>query len=408
MPQSDASAAELVRELALAFLKDPECRRHWRDFYELAYTVPPVYLGHGEWLVVGRDDVLTAMRDRGSELTALYPATRSPAINELLLGMLPFEQGAAHHRLRALTSPLFSTRAISRLQDRVSALIDELLYPAVFEPAGCDVLKTLGVRVPEVMSCLLLDVAPADWQAVGNWARQLYQQMGRYDQSEAEIREAEAAYQAFCEYVRRRMRGEATVRFGGVGEALLAAWQKGELDDKQLLSYFTLFLLTGLDTLTYGIGNSLWFLGNAPEVFSTLRQDLALANPAFDEAMRLWGPIRLCVRHHQNEVRLTRGTLPEGSIAFLLIHAANRDPTRLERPGELVWHRKVGEDLAFGVGAHGCLGTAVGKLIGRTLFRTLARQCKSLRASPGPDDPSFIPSLPILGIASVRLFADPA
>jgi cytochrome P450 len=395
-----------VRSLALGFLKRPECRRQWREFYELAYSVSPLYLGHGEWLVAGREDVIVVMKDKGSELTALYPATRSPAINELLLGMLPFEQGAAHHRLRSLTNSLFSTTAISCLQNDISALLDELLFPAVFEQEGCDVLKTLGVRVPEAMSCLLLDVSPADWQAVGDWSRQLYKQMGRYDQSEDEIREAEATYRAFCEYVHRRMRGQGTVRYGGVGEALLAAWRNGDLDDKQLLSYFTLFMLTGLDTLTHAIGNSVWFLGNAREVFLMLKQDPGLVNSVFDEAMRLWGPIRLCVRHLQNEVKLSSVTLPEGSIVFLLIHAANRDPARLERPDELVCHRKIGEDLAFGVGAHGCLGTAVGKMIGRTLFRTLALRCRSLRANPDFDD--FIPSLPILGIASVRLFAEPA
>jgi cytochrome P450 len=394
-----------VRSLALGFLKRPECRRQWREFYELAYSVSPIYLGHGEWLVAGRDDVIDVMKDKGSELTALYPATRSPAINELLLGMLPFEQSASHHRLRSLTSSLFSTKAISCLQNDISALLDKLVFPAVFEPEGCDVLKTLGVRVPEAMSCLLLDVSPADWQAIGDWSRHLYNQMGRYDQSEDEIRQAEATYEAFCEYVHRRMRGQGTVRYGGVGEALLAAWHNRDLDDKQLLSYFTLFMLTGLDTLTHAIGNSLWFLGNSREAFLMLKQDPDLVNSVFDEAMRLWGPIRLCVRHLQNEVKLSSVTLPEGSIAFLLIHAANRDPARLERPDELVCHRRIGEDLAFGVGAHGCLGTAVGKMIGRTLFRKLALRCSSLRANPEFDD--FIPSLPILGIASVRLFAEP-
>jgi cytochrome P450 len=344
------------------------------------------------------------MRNEGAELTALYPATLSPAINELMLGMLPFESGADHRRLRSLTRPLFSSRAVARLERHLLALIEELLYPAVFQQDGCDVLNTLCVRVPEAISCLLLDVAPSDRDAIGHWSRQMYAQLGRYDQSADELRDGEAAYDAFTEYVRRRTERPAEETYGGVGEALLAAWRRGDLTDQQLLSYFALFLLTGLDTLTYAIGNSLWFLGNAPDVFARLRQAPHLSNVAFTEAMRLWGPIRLCVRHLHKGVELKIQSLPEGALVFLLIHAANRDPRRLERPDELSWDRAVREDLAFGVGTHGCLGTAVGRLIGRMLYMTLAENCKSLSATPG-EEYSFIPSLPILGVESVRLQA---
>ncbi len=207
MPDTAEGATERVQTEALAFLKDPERRRHWRSFYELAHAVPPVFLGHKEWLLAGRDDVLAAMRDEGAELTALYPATLSPSLNELFLGMLPFESGADHRRLRSLIRSLFSVGAMSRLQDHLSDLMDELLYPAVFEAEGCDVLATLGVRVPEAVSCLLLDVMPVDRDAIGSWSRTMYKQLGRYDQSEDEIREAEAAYRDFSAYVRRRMGG---------------------------------------------------------------------------------------------------------------------------------------------------------------------------------------------------------
>ena len=348
------------------------------------------------------------MKAPGAELTALYPATRSPVLNEAFLGMLPFERGKDHHRLRSLTRSLFSASAISPLLEHISALVDELLYPAVFEREGCDVLETLGVRVPEAISCLLLDVAPDDWEAVGQWSRDMYSQLGRYDQSEDAIRASEATYYAFCEYVRKRMKGDRGSSYGGVGEALLAAWRSGNLNEKELLSYFTLFLLTGLDTLTYAIGNSWWFLGNADDVFSVVRQMPQRADVAFREVLRLWGPIRICVRHLEEPVTLSSAVLPQGSIVFLLIHAANRDPRRLERPDEVVWDRNYSDDLAFGVGAHGCLGTALGKLVGCTLFRTLAVRCKSLQASPGMDDPTFIRSLPILGVESVRLFAQAA
>jgi len=286
-------------------------------------------------------------------------------------------------------------------------MLDDLLYPAVFEPEGCDILATLGVRVPQTISCLLLDVSTSDWDAIGRWSRTMYKQIGWYDQSEDEVRDAETTYREFCEYVWRRTREDGRIKYGGVGEALIDAWRDGNLNDKQLLSYFSLFLMTGMDTLTYAIGNSLWFLGNSLEVFSALQTEPKLAGVAFDEAMRLWGPIRMCVRQLQRAVQLNSGILPARSFVFLLLHAANRDPRLMDQPNDFQWNRRKDDNIAFGVGAHDCLGYPIGKMVGTMLYRTLAERCESIWVSPGKDNPKFIQSLPILGVESVRLFAEP-
>ena len=79
----------------------------------------------------------------------------------------------------------------------------------------------------------------------------------------------------------------------------------------------------------------------------------------------------------------------------------------MEQPDDFQWNRRGGDNLAFGAGAHECLGTAVGKMVGATLYRTLAARCESIWVSQGKDNPQFIPSLPILGVESVRMFAKP-
>src|SRR5216684_3011821 len=145
MPESGVGANEELRSLALTFIADPECRRQWRVLYDLVSAAPPVHLVGGLWLVGGHDDVIAAMKDEGAILTAFYPVTLSPSLNELFVGLLPFENGANHRRLRSLTQSLFSVETMSRVQQHISALLDELLFPAVFEPEGCDVLATLGV-----------------------------------------------------------------------------------------------------------------------------------------------------------------------------------------------------------------------------------------------------------------------
>jgi cytochrome P450 len=322
--------------------------------------------------------------------------------------MLPHQHGTEHRRLRAVTRALFKETATRRLQNQIVGMLDSLLYPAVFKLDGCDIVNTLGVQVPETVSCILLDVAPGDRDAVGTWARQIYQQIGVYDQSEHEARTAETVYGEFHEYVMRRSKQPTGTVYGGVGQTLLDAHRGGALDDSQLLSYFALFLLTGLDTLTYAIANSVSFLGGSPEVFDQLRHEPELAGPAFREAMRLWGPIRLCVRHLHQPVELPATRIPENSVVYALIHAANRDPKRIARPDDLLWDRPARDSLAFGIGPHGCLGGALGITVGRALYYSLSVRCRTVRTTANISTASFVSSLPILGLDDVWLFAEPA
>jgi cytochrome P450 len=407
IPEPADEFAKSLGALALEFLRNPARREEWRDFYDLFHRVPPLPIGDGEWVVTRWPDVRATMGHNSAELTALFPSTSIPEVNKLMLGMLPHESGSEHRRMRALTQPLFKEGRLSGLEPEIVRQVESLLYPAAFTEVGSDIVGTLGVRVPEILSCLLLDVAPEDRGAVGNWSRTLYRQMGRYDQSASETDAARAAYYGIRDYVLRRARMPSGPVYGGVGRELFGAWEGGRLDDDQLLSYFALFLLTGLDTITYAIANSVCFLGSSPQVFSRLRQSPDLSGVAFSEAMRLWGPIRLCVRHLQKEVPTPSCTIPEGALVFILIHAANRDPECVADPDQVRWDRSGRESMAFGIGPHGCLGGALGMLVGRILFRSLCTRCTRIRVTPDLGRASFIPSLPILGIEDVRLYAEP-
>lgn len=409
MAEPAAELAHSVGALAVEFMRNPARRHEWRDFYALFHRLPPVPIGDGEWVVTRWPDVRAAMGSSAAELTALYPSTGVPALNELMLGMLPYESGSRHRGLRRLTQHLLSDRSVAGLAAEIRREIRSALFPEAFTPAGTDVIGTLGVRLPEALSCLLLDVAPQDRERVGEWSRLLYAQTGRYDQSAAEAESVLAALDALRSYVLGRASAhDPGPGHGGVGNSLIALRRAGTLDDEQLIAYFSLFLLTGLDTITYAVGNALCFLGSRPDVFSTIRHSPELAGTAFSEVMRLWGPIRLCVRHLQRPVETPGGTIPEGALVFILIHAANRDPFSFADPDDLRWDRSGSRSIAFGIGPHGCLGGALGMLVGRVLFELLASECVALRATPDIENTRFIPSLPILGFEDVRIHAEPA
>ena len=157
------------------------------------------------------------------------------------------------------------------------------------------------------------------------------------------------------------------------------------MSDEQLVSYFALFTVTGLDTLAHAVGNAVWFVGNEPSLFARIRRSPSLADAAFAEAMRLWGPIRLCVRRIDTNLMLGHREVSAGETLLILIHAANRDPARFPA-GAFAAYRSVRRpELAYGLGRHGCLGGSVAQLVGRELLRSLAVHCRALDVDPGPE-----------------------
>jgi cytochrome P450 len=387
-----------------AFLTSDSARRSWKDLYVASYESPPVEVFPGHWLVSGYDDVVDLMRSPLSGMSAPFPVTVAPHVNDLFLSMLPYEPPDEHHRLRALTAAAFTPDALERVESVVRVAVVDELFPAVFGDDGCDIVGGLGTRLPLVVSCSLLDIDPTDWDEVGQWASTLYSQIGRYGQSDAELAHAERALESFESFVWRWASGDRTI-VGGLGDRLVALWKGGDLTAENLLAYVALFLFTGRDTLTHATANAIWMLGQSPEIFQVLRRDPSASRRAFDEAMRLWGPIRLCVRQLTGEVRRPDYVMEEGALLFLMIHAANRDPRRFERPDDFRWDRRNPARLAFGVGAHGCLGAAAGTMVGQTLFRVLAERCSHLQSSPSESRMDYVGSLPILGIQDVRLSA---
>ncbi|WP_229402214.1 cytochrome P450 [Micromonospora okii] len=135
-----------------------------------------------------------------------------------------------------------------------------------------------------------------------------------------------------------------------------------------------------------------------------VRQPELLAGPEdaddalVDELVRLDGPVqadaRVCVRDHTVGGRAVR----RGDVLVLFIAAANRDPAVFPDPDAVLLTRRRGLHLAFGRGAHACLGAGLATLQLREVLGALRRS--GLRLAPaGP--PTYEPTATLRGLADL-------
>jgi cytochrome P450 len=82
--------------------------------------------------------------------------------------------------------------------------------------------------------------------------------------------------------------------------------------------------------------------------------------------------------------------IPKGSVVHICLGAANRDPIRWERPDDFDISRPMRPTLAFGNGAHICLGMHVARAELHVGIGALLDRLPNLRLDPDLPPPRYV------------------
>jgi len=146
------------------------------------------------------------------------------------------------------------------------------------------------------------------------------------------------------------------------------------LTDDELVATCILLLFAGHETTTNHLANGVLGLMRFPQELRKLRADPTLAPAAVEELLRYDGPNGVQVRIVSEERHLHGKALKPGERVFIQLNAANRDPRAYADPDRVDLARNGPPHLAFGFGAHICLGFPLARLEGQiALPAVLAR-----------------------------------
>ena len=133
----------------------------------------------------------------------------------------------------------------------------------------------------------------------------------------------------------------------------------------EILTYVFVVAGAGNETTTRLIGWAGKTLAEHPDQRRELVEDPSLIPNAIEELLRYEPPAPHVGRYVARRAEFEGGKLPAGSATLFLVGSANRDDRRYPEGDRFDIHRKVGQHLTFGYGAHFCLGAALARLEGR-------------------------------------------
>ncbi|MBB6347811.1 cytochrome P450 [Nonomuraea muscovyensis] len=327
------------------------------------------------------EHVAPLLRDRrlGNDFPEDNPAfaVAEGAAGRVFRRILPTQDVEEHSRLHRLMVAAFSPRTARGHTDRIRAVVDECLAPAL-DTGRLDVPGELAFPVAVTVVCELMGL-PADargeiWARAGALAKAFTPFLPEPDRPAAD--EALAWLRGYVTDVlherRRRPAGDLVSRM------------LGELSDDEIVDNLAFLCFTGFETTMNMVSTGCLALARFPGEFARLRADRSLVRTAVEEFVRLDAPIQYTARVTREPVTIGDKTIKEGRSVLLMLGCANHDERAFADPGRLDVGRDPNPHVGFGGGVRGCLGAALARVEGAVVFDALLDRVRALELAGRP------------------------
>jgi cytochrome P450 len=162
-----------------------------------------------------------------------------------------------------------------------------------------------------------------------------------------------------------------------------------EVDGKPIgileaVGYYVLIATAGHDTTSSAIAGGLHALIEHPDQLQRLRDDRSLVPTAVEEMIRWVSPVKQFMRTATDDYVLRGVTVRAGESVLLSYPSANRDEDVFDRADVFDVGRDPNRHVAFGFGAHFCLGTHLARMEARALYEELVPRLRSIELAGEP------------------------
>jgi cytochrome P450 len=376
------------RQLDINFFDGSAIENPW-PLYEEARAAGRVVWNeiiHG-WMVTGFDDCSEVLTDDGENFSAVpsdpqvLPWFEAPTMIST--------DGADHVRLRKCMAPMFTRRAMMKWEERVAAVVDQLLAPLASGDTTYDLIADFTM-VPTIIVAEMLGVPEERHGDFRRWSSTIVSNLSwGHESAQARAAMLNAARELNA-YLREEIERHRVEQPDDMFTAVIRmSSDEGVMSDDEVRAAAVLLLAAGYDTTAKLLSNALLAFEENPGQRALLVADPSLMPDAIEEVLRWRSTVQMIPRIAKQDLILGDAEIKEGDMVYTLIAAANRDPSRWANPDVFDIRRPHQAHYGFGYGSHLCLGAPLARLEAKVALNELLRLAPDFRLRGIDFGPSF-------------------
>lgn len=347
---------------------------------------------HEDVVSVSRDNLLFPYGDRSSILIDQLNDARQREITGrpyFVRSLVQIDE-PEHMALRQITQSWFMPAVIRKREQDIALIADKTVEKFVGLGGECDFSTDIALNYPLEVVMNILGVPAGDFPYMLKLTQEVFGQSDpdtarqMNELSATQLAEMAAAIvQDFQNYFNALADERRANPRDDLATLLVQARIDGQpLNQEQQTGYFMIVATAGHDTTSSSTSGGMWALATQPGLLQQLQAEPALIPKFVEESIRWTSPVRHFMRSPSRDTVLSGRQLRKDDWMMLCYASANRDSAVFESPYEFRLDR-ASNHVAFGHGAHMCLGLHLARLEMKMLWERLIPRLKSVELA-GP------------------------
>ncbi len=405
MASSDINIPSTVAET----LVDPRAYADHRihDAYAWLRTNNPLGVAQPEgfdpfWVVTRHADILDVSRQNdlfhsGDKATTIVNQATDARVRQLtggsphLVRSLVQMDAPDHPKYRALTQSWFMPPNIRGLEERIRKIARASVERMLAQGGECDFVREVALHYPLHVVMEILGVPEEDEPRMLMLTQELFgaadPELGRQSAapSDEDMGSIQAVLADFYQYFAKISADRRANPRDDLATVIANSQINGApISEFEAMSYYVIVATAGHDTTSSTTAGALWALCDNPDQLAYVQEDLRRVPGLIDEAIRWTTPVKTFMRSATADAEVGGRKIAKDDWLMLCYASGNRDEAVFDEPNKFRADRSPNKQLAFGYGAHLCLGQHLAKMEMRILYEELLPRLKSVTLNGEP------------------------